>query len=225
MTILTSIPFHVNPDRLLRAVRIQTSSAEASELLKLLEQANALLKPKAIYKVSYVQERQDERVKIDNVTFISRVLRFNLDNSERVFPFVATCGREIDTIEIDAEDFLRQFWLDTIKAMALEAAVRFLRRQLKQKFVIPRMAAMSPGSGPSNTWPIEQQQQLFSLLGNVEEAIGVRLTESCLMIPNKSISGIFYPTEIDFETCQICARENCHGRRAAYNKELAQTYQ
>lgn len=225
MTILNSIPFHLKPDLLLRAVRLQKSSFEAGELFKLIEAAKLRLRPKAIYTTAYVSDRQTDSVIIDNVSFVSRVLRLNLDNVERVFPFVVTCGREIDTLAIDEEDFIMQFWLDTIKAMALEAALKFLKRQVKQNFGIRKMSIMSPGSGPSNAWPIEQQQQLFSLLGNIEEAIGVRLTESYLMIPNKSISGILYPTEIDFETCQICARENCRGRRAAYRSELAQKYQ
>jgi hypothetical protein len=225
MTILNSIPFHLKPDFLLQAVRIQKSSSEALELFKLLEEAKLQLRPKAMYATAYISDRQTDSVIIDNVSFVSRVLRLNLDKVERVFPFIATCGREIDTIAIDEEDLLKQFWLDTIKAMALEAALKFLKHQVKQNYGIRKMAIVSPGSGPSNAWPIEQQQQLFSLLGNVEEAIGVRLTESYLMIPNKSISGILYPTEIDFETCQICARENCRGRRAAYRNELAQKYQ
>ncbi|MDZ7264332.1 MAG: vitamin B12 dependent methionine synthase [candidate division KSB1 bacterium] len=225
MTILSSIPFQINQELLFQTVRIDKSTSEAQELIRLVQEAKSILKPKAIYTVSYVGARQDTSVIIDNVSFESQVLRINLSNVERVFPFVATCGREADTIEIAADDFVKQFWLETIKAMALESAMKYLRRQLKQKFAIRKIAAMSPGSGPSDAWPIEQQRQLFSLLGNVEEAIGVRLTDSYLMIPNKSISGLFYPTEIAFETCQICKRENCRGRRAAYSHELAQKYQ
>lgn len=225
MTILSSIPFHLKLDLLLQAVRIQKSSFEAAELFELLEAAKLQLRPKAIYTTAYVSDRQTDRVIIDNVSFVSRVLRLNLDKVERVFPFVVTCGREIDMLAIDEDDLIKQFWLDTIKAMALEAAFKFLKRQVKQNFGLRKIAIVSPGSGPSNAWPIEQQQQLFSLLGNTEEAIGVRLTEGYLMIPSKSISGILYPTEIDFETCQICTRENCQGRRAAYRSELAQKYQ
>jgi hypothetical protein len=66
-------------------------------------------------------------------------------------------------------------------------------------------------------WPIEQQEKLFSLLGNVKEAVGVTLTESYLMVPNKTTSGVIFPTERAIQTCQVCRRENCPSRRASFN--------
>jgi len=77
---------------------------------------------------------------------------------------------------------------------------------------------MSPGSLAD--WPMEQQRQLFALLGDVRGRIGVELTESCLMIPIKSISGLLFPTEIRFESCQLCPREGCPGRRAEHDPVL-----
>ncbi len=87
---------------------------------------------------------------------------------------------------------------------------------------------MAPGAGAGDDWPITQQKELFSLFGGrekVEELIGVRLTDSFLMVPIKSVSGIFFPTEIRFESCQICPREQCIGRRAAYDPEVVKKYQ
>jgi len=81
---------------------------------------------------------------------------------------------------------------------------------------------MNPGSLES--WPITQQKELFSLFGNVEELIGVKLTDSCVMFPLKSVSGIYFPTEINFESCQLCPREKCIGRRTPYDPELAKKY-
>ena len=51
-------------------------------------------------------------------------------------------------------------------------------------------------------------------------AIGVKLTESYLMEPNKSVSGIRFPTEERFESCMLCPRQDCPGRRSAYDPEL-----
>jgi hypothetical protein len=79
---------------------------------------------------------------------------------------------------------------------------------------------MNPGSGDANVWPIEQQKELFSLFGDVENLIGVRLTDSFLMVPNKSVSGICFPTEINFQSCQLCHRMNCNGRKAPFDRKL-----
>jgi len=58
----------------------------------------------------------------------------------------------------------------------------------------------------------------------VKDLIGVELTDSFLMIPNESVSGIYFPAEVRFETCQLCPREICPGRRAPYDKNLLQAY-
>jgi hypothetical protein len=81
---------------------------------------------------------------------------------------------------------------------------------------------MSPGS--LMDWPLEEQKPLFSLLKGAEKLIGVRLTENLLMIPRKSVSGIFFPTEVTFLSCQLCRREKCEWRKARYNEGLAKQY-
>ena len=50
------------------------------------------------------------------------------------------------------------------------------------------------------------------------------LTDTFLMVPIKSVSGIFFPTEVSFESCQLCPRENCIGRRAPYDPALVKKY-
>jgi hypothetical protein len=73
-------------------------------------------------------------------------------------------------------------------------------------------------------WPIEEQRPLFSILGDVEGSIGVRLNQSLLMIPGKSLSGIYFPTEIPFYSCQLCPRKSCPSRKASYDERLAREY-
>jgi hypothetical protein len=143
---------------------------------------------------------------------------------ERVFPYIATCGREADEAPLPSDDMMAPFWLDTIKGMALGAAGEALRDHLSRTYAVGRMSSMNPGAGPHDLWPIEQQSQLFSLLGDVEGRIGVRLTDSFLMIPNKTVSGIYFPTEITFEACKLCPREVCQGRRAPYDEALSKSY-
>jgi hypothetical protein len=60
-----------------------------------------------------------------------------------------------------------------------------------------------------NVWPIRQQRGLFSLFGNVKALIGVELTKSYLIVPNKTVSGVRFPSEVDWRTCQVCQWEDC----------------
>ena len=224
MEILDNIPFELNMDSLLSCLHIDKGSEDAKDIQDLVETVSPVASPKAIYKVCYIQSKDYDTVKVGGVTFSSRVLRVNLDKVERVFPYIATCGRELDETISSSDDFIRQFWLDTIKGMALETGVKYLKDYLKRKYALGDTSSMAPGAGGQDLWPIEQQKQLFSLFGNVEDLIGVKLTDSFLMIPNKSVSGISFPTKIRFESCQLCARRICAGRRAPYDKNLVESY-
>ena len=216
----TDIPFVLNREELCSALHIKQGSDHVKELADLVAKVQEVGRPKAVFKESFVEEKGGETVTIDGVTFESRALRRNLDHVERVFPYIATCGKEVDDIDIPKEDFLQVFWLDVIKTQLLRSSVAYLTEHLQAKYKLGKTALMSPGSGDINVWPIEQQREFFSLFGDVQSMIGVRLKDSFLMIPNKSVSGIRFPTEVDFQTCQLCHREKCVGRRAPFNKEL-----
>ena len=94
-----------------------------------------------------------------------------------------------------------------------------LAGRLEERFGLVSLSNMSPGS--LEDWPIAEQTKLFSIFGDTESLVGVRLTESLLMVPRKSISGILFPSEEGFIACRLCERERCPGRRAPFsgNKE------
>ena len=224
MEVLDDIPFELNFDTLLSRLHLEKESKYTKEVQHLAEAVEPIITPKAVYEVSYIQDRGYDTVNIGGVTFTSRVLRVNLDKVERVFPYIATCGKEIDEVAVPPDDFLRRFFLDTIKEMALGVSVGYLNNYLKTKYALGKTSRMAPGAGAEDVWPIEQQKQLFSIFGNTEDLIGVKLTDSGLMVPTKSVSGISFPTEISFESCQLCPREKCPGRRAPYDKDLEKRY-
>ena len=45
-----------------------------------------------------------------------------------------------------------------------------------------------------------------------------------LMLPRKSVSGIYFPSEVSFFSCQLCPRDRCDGRKAPYDETLAKQY-
>ena len=204
---------------------VEAGSNDAEELEALVKLAMKIGRPKAAYIVSFVEARVGDTLRISGTSFVSRTLSRNLESIERVFPLVATCGREMDEAFPAKGDMLKEFWWDVIKTRVLGAANTYLTDHLHRKFRLGKTATMRPGSGDVTVWPIEQQQGLFSLLGDVEGAIGVKLMESCLMVPNKTTSGILFPTEEDFRSCEVCHREDCPSRHAPFNKTLWENLQ
>ena len=110
------------------------------------------------------------------------------------------------------------YWAEAIKEEALRCALNALYTDIRDRFAPGHLSTMSPGS--LEDWPIQQQGLLFRLLGDPEKTAGVRLSESMLMVPTKSVSGIIFPTDASFESCMLCAREGCPGRRAPYDESL-----
>jgi hypothetical protein len=224
--ILTDIPVELDTEALMRRAGVDASGEYAEEFSVLVEEAGRVACPKALYRESFVDCRSaDDGVTIDGVTFTSRILRANLDKVERVFPYIATCGRELDAIPLEPDDFLMQFWLDVIKTTVLGIARDHLNEHLTRRYALGKTASMNPGSGDASIWPIEQQALLFRLFENAREQIGVELTDSFLMIPNKTVSGVRFATEIDFRTCQLCHRDVCPSRASPFDQDLWESMQ
>ncbi len=221
--VLDNIPFELNSDKIIKSLKLRKVNSQIEEMVReLVKTATPIARPKAVYKVSYVDRKEGNSLEIDGVQFTSRVLRINLDKLNRVFPYVVTCGRELDTIKTPAGDLMWSFCLDTIKIAVLRDAINYLSDYLKKRYALGKTSRMNPGS--LEDWPITEQARLFSLFGDVENIIGVRLSASSLMQPLKSTSGIYFDAEVTFESCQLCPRENCPGRRAVYDPELVKKY-
>jgi len=226
--VLSNIPVKLNLEAVIRQMHMRNKSETIVEnIQKLIEIARPIANPKAIYEISYVENRNENSLDIGGVRFTSRVLRVNLDNVERVFPYVVTCGKELDDIYFPPDEFIKVYLLDQIKEAVLVSARSYVEDYLKDNYALGQLSRMAPGAGSEHDWPIAQQEGLFSIFGSraeVENLIGVKLTDRLMMIPVKSVSGIFFPTEIRFEACQLCPRERCIGRRAAYAPDLVRKY-
>lgn len=219
MKLLLDIPFKADAPALLASLRIEPGSERAEAIVEAVDAVRPVLRPKAVYDVRYVEGRDDDSVTLDcGVTFNSRVLRVNLDGTQRVFPLVATCGTEVAEAAVECDDLLVKYALDTLMEQALRAAWRHAMDTIKATHSLGDTSAMSPGS--LEDWPISQQRELFSVFGDVRGLIGVELSDSFLMVPIKSASCIVFPTEVRFESCQLCPREECPGRRAKYDPSL-----
>jgi hypothetical protein len=227
--LLDTIPYTPSLPDLMKKLHIKPDSPNASELQAMVHQAQTIARPKAVFKAAFIEVNQSDRVIIDGVGFTSRVLSTNLEHLHRVFPYIATCGLELDGWAHSSSDMLYRFWADAIAESALRQAMKFLEAHLTGFFLsstsdlaaegkTPRFARMNPGS--LEEWPISEQKPLFSLLGEGPEQVGVRLTESFLMHPVKSVSGIFFSTQEEYANCMLCPREVCPNRQAPYQPGL-----
>ena len=212
--ILDAIPFAPNLDDVLHQLRIRPASDDAATVEGMLAAARAVARPQALCHVGVVERHSETSVAVDGVTLSSRVLRVNLDQVHRVFVFLATCGGELEAWAADVEGLLERYWADAIMELALRAAIDALTDHINERYAPGPLSMMNPGS--LDEWPMSAQRSLFELLGTAPDAIGVQLSDSLLMRPTKSVSGVLFASEDGFQNCQLCPIERCPNRRAPY---------
>jgi hypothetical protein len=208
------LPVTLAPGAVGPAIRFVPGRGGIGSLDALVALAQGLLRPRAAYGVAFVGAKGERAVEVAGISFDSLLLRRNLDAAQKVFPYIITVGPELERAAGARGDLLEQYYLEELANIALESAAGWLGRRLEGRYGVGGLAGLSPGS--LEDWPLAEQAKLFSLFGDTESLVGVRLTESLLMVPRKSISGIFFPSEEGFVACRLCDRERCPSRKAAY---------
>jgi hypothetical protein len=214
METFAHIPLAYDTEDIASRLRFDPVRAGHVRLDDLIGLAKELIGLRAIYEVAYIGAKGESAVEVAGVTFESPILRRNLEKANKVFPYIITAGPDLEREAGARDDLLEQYYLEELANLALEQAAGWLEGRIGEMFGLGPLSNMSPGS--LEDWPITEQTKLFSIFGDTERLIGVRLSDSLLMVPRKSISGIFFPSEEGFVACQLCDRERCPGRKAPF---------
>ncbi|HVO83471.1 MAG TPA: vitamin B12 dependent-methionine synthase activation domain-containing protein [Syntrophobacteria bacterium] len=216
--IVDQVPLRFDVASILARAGLEVKPAHLTLAEDLARDAAALGRPRALYRASYLRKETERTVVVDGVTLTSRVLRVNLEPVDRAFPFVATCGWELDRWVMEKDEPLQRRVADVISEFALYSALGALKARLREEYRLATISRMSPGS--LEDWPLYEQKLLFQLFDDAERAVGVRLTDDLMMLPRKSLSGILFATEDLFESCLLCPREECPARLMPYDRDL-----
>ena len=216
--VIDQIPLRFDVGSIIERARLDGTPGHLTLAERLARDAGSLGRPRALYRASSSRKDTERTVVVDGVTLTSRVLRVNLDQADRVFPFVATCGWELDRWVMEKDEPLERRVADVISEMALYLALGALRERLREEYHLATISRMSPGS--LEDWPLQEQRLLFKLFGDSERAVGVRLTTDLMMLPRKSLSGILFASEELFESCLLCPKEECPARLMPYDRDL-----
>lgn len=200
-----------------RGLQIEKAGEDnADEVAEMLDSAEKAARPFALFSVMPVDQKYEGSVVINGITIKSELMRSNFDSVYRVFPYIATCGSSIEEWSQQyADDPLSEYYADEIKKIYLSKMISKLFSHIKETYDIKsHYSTMNPGS--IKQWPLSGQRELFAILGRdyIYEKIGVRLTDSMLMLPSKTVSGIGFEGDRDYHNCTYCPIENCPGRRA-----------
>jgi hypothetical protein len=176
-----------------------------------------------IYK-EIVLDKQNKSLYVNDIQFnIQNIVFSQLKKTEFIAVFVCTAGGEIgirSRQEMMGGDPLKGYILDIIGSLIVEGAGGLMHEELvvsagRSGYKITN--SYSPGYCG---WSVAEQHRLFSLLP--ENFCGIRLTESALMEPVKSASGIIGIGEhvkYNKNTCSYCDRKDCAYRNVKDEKK------
>lgn len=167
-------------------------------------------------KIKFDNEKRS--LEIDGIEFnIGKIIWGQLKKSESVVLFLCTAGEEIGDLSrkhIAEKDFLKGYIYDIAGSEIVEAAADLMQENLRDRMSERGMSVTNRFSPGYCGWNVTEQHNLFRLIP--DNFCGISLSESALMIPIKSVSGVIgIGAGVSFRpyTCSFCDDMHCIYRR------------
>ena len=157
-------------------------------------------------------------IEINKISFqIKKIVFGQIKKSDSVALFTCTAGEEIgirSRKSMQERDFLRGYIYDVIGSEIVEAAADLMQADLERTMLTSGCKITNRYSPGYCNWDVAEQHKLFKLIP--DNYCGIKLTQSALMDPVKSISGIIgIGKNVKFNqyTCNICNQADCVYRK------------
>ncbi len=161
--------------------------------------------------------RQNACLEVGGLEFeIGKTVAKELRNSEQIAFFICTAGKEISDLSRElmlGENPVLGYVYDILGSLTVEMAMDKVHQQIRDKLAAEDLKLTNRYSPGYCNWGVTDQHKLFSLFP--ENCCGISLTESALMNPIKSVSGLFgIGKEVKYReyTCELCGMTDCFYR-------------
>ncbi len=159
-------------------------------------------------------DREANTLLLDSRSFdVKRTVFQQLKSAKNIAVFACTAGNEIidRSRELMKEgELLKGYVYDVYGSLVVEEAMDLIQETLKNKMEETGLKITNRYSPGYCGWDVSEQKTLFSLLP--EKFCGIELTDSCLMRPIKSVSGIIgigKSVKFNQYTCNLCDEADC----------------
>jgi len=183
-----------------------------------LENAHHIIEPSYLCIIRDIKSVQGNRCVVEGpIIFKSEVVARLLDQCEKVAVFLATVGNNLEEMVCRLTDdnlMLQATVLDAIGSVAVENLADYVQLRVEKVARAQGLYTSRRFSPGYCDWDVRQQKRLFRAVNG--DSIGVRLTDGCLMLPRKSISGLIGIGSCEAENynpCPSCDKYDCVGRR------------
>lgn len=186
----------------------------------ILSEAEAICTLRAEYRIleNIAFSDIDKSVEMENIKLhIGKIIYGQIKKSDSAALFACTAGDEIgkkSRLAIKEGDLLEGYIYDVIGSEAVEAVADLMQDCMEADLALSGRKITNRFSPGYCGWNVSEQHKLFGLIdGN---HCGISLTESALMEPIKSVSGIIGIGEnvkkVPY-TCNLCDLKDCIYRK------------
>jgi len=182
------------------------------------EHADYLVDPSYSYVIRDIKQVRGSCAVIEgSIVFESEVIARLLENCNKVAVFVTTIGGYLEEManQLARDKFvLRAAVLDAIGSGAVEKLANTVQMMVGNEASTEGLYMSQRFSPGYCDWNVEQQKMVFEAMNG--DSVGIELTQECLMLPRKSVSGIIGigPSEVvEYNPCRTCDKRDCVGRR------------
>lgn len=213
----------IHPNDLLDMLHEEDRSPDnpmVSEVMDVFEQLHALSDIQGGYAIFENMMRFPEtgEIKIESRTIrTSHKICKLMEGAERIAIFVCSAGQGFSDYSGKynrAGDYLKGYITDTLGSVLVEKSMDYIQSELEKQVQKEGMKITNRYSPGYCNWSIDDQNQLFSLLP--PNQCEISLSDSCLMIPIKSVSGIIgigKNVRKSSYSCDICNNLTCIYRK------------
>lgn len=180
---------------------------------KIFAEVKSLCKPKAGYRIVPLTIESSGLLAGNVRLNAGKRVVTNFKNSAFVGVFCCTIGPAPETFvkeKLKNGDNVEGFIADTIASLITEQCADYLHDQIERKMAERGMKTTNRYSPGYCDWNVSGQHELFSLLP--AERWGIKLADSALMLPVKSISGIIgigKSVKKKKYECESCSQKEC----------------
>jgi hypothetical protein len=136
-------------------------------------------------------DRRDGLFISDTFLQMDKIVTGQLKGSEKIALFVCTMGPEMENwsrkLLIDGDQIM-SYLVDTVASIVVENATNFLHDYIGKEMLKNGLMITNRYSPGYCNWSVAEQHLLFSFLP--AGFCGIHLTDTSLMIPLKSVSGV-----------------------------------
>lgn len=131
--------------------------------------------------------------------------------AEKIALFVATLGEKAkEIIASKKTDILEYYLVDLLASQFAEGMAEYMHERIKEYANESSLGYSNRYSPGYCGWNVNEQIKLFGFFS--ENQCGIRLTDSCLMDPVKSVSGaVALGKKVKYQEygCKRCDEKNC----------------